>query len=340
MKKNLVHFLIVIASISSFSCSSRPSSTSGSTSATSDFDQWFYLFGTSSFQIRLFGATQENFDYLASYFEEMSDLTDAYNEPQGVKANLYTINHTNEPVVVDDKLAGVLQFALDMEKETKGYFNPLIGNLTNLWKDGINGIVNGIQTDTPYIPSDQAIAKAMAETSSSSLTLVGNTVTRQGTGIVDLGALAKGYSLREAEDYLAKSNVTRYIINAGTSSFAFGKTGSGNDWDVNFRDYPNAHFKCSLTSVGTSAVSEQSAVIDGKTYSHIVNPFTGSAEAKYVMASIKYPDPGLDDILSTVFMLVGEEGAKEYAKKYDGLGYAFYDGSTFASNESMGVYFV
>jgi thiamine biosynthesis lipoprotein ApbE len=83
-------------------------------------------------------------------------------------------------------------------------------------------------------------------------------------------------------------------------------------------------------------VTEQGAVIDGKTYSHLINPFTGSALATYVLVSAVNDDPGLDDAMSTAFFLMGEERAKTYASKL-GLGYCFYDGTTFSSSPDLEV---
>ena len=333
MKKRIGLALITLASVSLFSCSENISKK--------------VLYFNTTIDMDLYSATQTNSDYILSYFSTMSDLTDAYNEPLKASANLYTINHTNDPVVVDDKLRDILQFAIDMQKETEGYFNPLVGKLTSLWKDGINGIVDGVQTNpaVPYIPSDAAIKEALDETNSSTLTIVGNTVTRTGRGVVDLGALAKGYALREVRSYIKKQGISKYIINAGTSSIALGAASEGGKWKVSFSDYNDDHredghgayFYASDTCIGTSSINPQGATINGKNYSHIVNPFTGSAEASYIMATVKYDDPGICDVLSTVFMLIGEEKAKAYLQKYDGLSYTFYDGSKLSYSDNMGV---
>lgn len=289
----------------------------------------YTYFGTALFDVYLYNATSANLDYLSSYFSKMNDLTDAYTEPKGGVTSIYTINQTNDPVTVDDDLRDILKFALEMESVTEGYFNPLIGRLTTLWKAGI-------EAKPQYVPEQSGIDEALAEVKSSSLSIVGNVVTRTGNGLLDLGALAKGYSLREARRYLESEGVTNYLINAGTSSLALGKTKSGGDWKVSFSDYPTAYFKTSSTSIGTSSVSEQGMVIDGVTYSHIVNPFTGSAKADYVMVSIKGDDPGVDDVLSTVFMLGGPTLAAKFKDKYS-LEYAFYDGTDLTFTSGMGV---
>lgn len=322
MKKKSLFILLMTSCLAGVSCSS----------SLSDFDEWYYLFGTASFNIRLYNAKKENLDYLASYFTNLSSLTDAYTKPSEGVNTLYTINQSNDEVKIDDKLFDILQFSLDMKEATSGYFNPLIGRLTNIWKDAINA-------ETPYIPSKETIDAALAEISESSLTLdkTNKTAKRTGNAIVDLGALAKGYALREATRYLKENGVSEYLINAGTSSLALGKTKENSDWTVSFRDYDGAKFKCSNTCIGTSSISEQGATIEGKNYSHIVNPFTGSAEASYVMCTLKGDDPAIDDVMSTVFMLVGPDGAAEYKKTY-GMAYAFYDGKNFTATDDMGVY--
>lgn len=63
---------------------------------------------------------------------------------------------------------------------------------------------------------------------------------------------------------------------------------------------------------------------------------TGSGESNYVFASLIGDDPGVDDALSTLFMLIGKDAALPFVKKYNLKGYAFYDETTFTASTSMG----
>lgn len=298
MKKASLVFSVVSLSLGLFSCAN---------STGQDVSKVVYAFDT-TVEIDLFGATQADADKIGSDLEGLSSLFDGYTVPATGQTTLYTLNHTNDPVTVDQRLADILSFALEMERDSGGYLNPLVGGLANLWK-------NAIGAATPYIPSDADIQACLATINNSSLKVEGNVVTRTGDAIIDLGALAKGYALRTSLAYLQEKNLTKYVINAGSSSMLVGQTKAGTDWDVNYRVYDEATYKLSGSGIATSAVDQQGAKINGKWYSHIVNPLTGSGESNYVFASLIGDDPGVDDALSTLFMLIGKDAALPFVDR-------------------------
>jgi FAD:protein FMN transferase len=278
-------------------------------------------------QTSVFSAVEE----VLSHFDV---LTDNFTERDDDLVNVYALNHTSDPVEVDPDLAAILSYALEMEKETDGLFNPLSGNLISLWKAGI-------EASTPYVPETSHISQAVNEikdTEHNYLSISGNTVQRVGVCTIDLGAIAKGFALRFAEKTLQNLGVSTYLLNAGNSSIALGEKGNSSDlWSVGLLDLSGAYLKLAKTAIGTSAITEQKAVIDGVTYSHLVNPLTGSAEATGVMAMAVGEDPALCDILSTVFMVGGLEKTQAYATKF-GVSYLFYDGTTLTHSDELEVY--
>jgi thiamine biosynthesis lipoprotein len=317
MKKTLAFFVLAILSLAAGGCQAASSSSSSSVAVS---EGKYYLFD-SYVDIKLYGGTAAEVGAIGDYLSSFSSLIDAYTEPEAGEVTLWTVNHTNEELEVPQALANVLSFALEMEKETDGYLNPLIGNLANLWKDGIEASV-------PYIPAQKDIDAALAELEASALTVEGTKVKRTGGAIVDLGALGKGYALREVQKMIEGYGLAAYLVDAGSSSMIMGAKDDGSAWRIGFNIGEGKPTPAILSlkdsAMGTSSVTEQGAVIDGATYSHIVNPFTGSAKATYVLASAIGPDPGIDDVMSTCFFLMGEDIAQSYAAKM-GLGYCFYD---------------
>lgn len=312
---------------------------SGCAQEVTDSTGVYSLFGTSSFDIRLYKTEKSKLDYLVNYFTSLSNEIDAYTEPSNGAITLYSVNHTNEPVKVSQQLFDILTFAIDMQKESEGWLNPFLGNITTLWKEKVVDAKDPTASDVAYVESQ--LPSLLAETNNTSITFDESnlTVTRNGTGTIDLGALGKGYSLREAKRYLEEQKVTAYLINGGSSSMIFGTTKAGADWKINFKDCQGAYFTASNTGIGTSSLDEQAAVVDGKTYTHIVNPFTGSALSTYTMCTIRSDDPGLDDVFSTVFMVAGVEKADYFVSKIEKdfgihMSYAFYTKGTDTWNTS------
>lgn len=318
MKKSLVFFAAALASSIASGCATISSSASSSSAEAAKGE--FYLFDT-FVDVALYRGTDEEVSAIGDYLSSFSALIDGYAEPAAGETTLWTVNHTNEEIEVPPALADILSFALEMEEATDGYLNPLIGSLANLWKAGVEASV-------PYIPAQKDIDAALAEMNASSLTVEGTKVKRTGGAIVDLGALGKGYALREVKKMIEGYGLSAYLVNAGSSSMIMGAKEDGSAWRIGFNVGGGQNTPAILTlqdnSMGTSSVTEQGAVIGGATYSHIVNPFTGSAKASYVLASAIGPDPGIDDVMSTCFFLMGEDIAQSYAAKM-GLGYCFYD---------------
>ncbi|MCI1244548.1 MAG: FAD:protein FMN transferase [Bacilli bacterium] len=270
----------------------------------------FYLFDTTVSAV-LYESEQENIDYLENYLTTLSGELDAYAKPAEGTSTLYTLNHTNEPVEVSQGLFDALSFAVSMQEATEGYFNPFIGAISSLWKDDVLSKTDPTASDVSGVESQ--LPELLREMRATSLTMDQEklTVRRNGEGLIDLGALAKGYAFLGVRDYLRKEGIGAYLVNGGTSSILLGTTAKGEPWKVNFNDAPNCYFKAASTALATSSESEQCVRVDGTTYSHIVNPFTGEAVSPYRMCTVVSEDPALDDVLSTAFMLAGGSKAKE-----------------------------
>ena len=94
-------------------------------------------------------------------YEGLEDVTaeiEEFLERFTIEANPYTksdtynnvgvINATNDPVVVSDDLYALIKTSWEIKEETEGYFNPLISDLTLLWKKTLFG---GLVPDRDYI---------------------------------------------------------------------------------------------------------------------------------------------------------------------------------------------
>ena len=250
------------------------------------------------------------FDILAKY----NDLADNYKEIRSIN-NIATINKSNDKIEIDKALYDLLARSFELKEITNGYFNPLIGGLSNLWKNSLKN---------SQIPNENLILEEINKMNSSSIVLSNDEenkyyVQRIGDGLIDLGAITKGYVMDLISSYLKGSNNTSYIVNAGKSSILLGeKFNDTGLFNLTINDVAkNAYISCKNTIVTTSGVSERGKTIDGVTYSHIVNPFTGSAVNNYDMAYIIGNEGALCDALSTTFMMLDLETIKKYAEQYD-----------------------
>lgn len=299
-----------------------------SCSQDSSLESKVFCFDT-AIDIRLFEGEKNNLKDIENIFNYYDKITDNYKERD--TNNVYSINHTNEDVKVDETLYSVLQksFAL---KEDVCYFNPLCGSLVKKWKESLK---------SSQILDETTISNELTKMNNSSVLFKENSVVqRLGEAEIDLGAVAKGFALDEVKSYLDSKSLSKYLINSGYSSILLGQKSSDDGlFSVGLSDIENAYLKLSNCFVSTSGVSTQGVKIDDQIYSHIVNPYTGSAINNYDTVIVVSDSGYLGDALSTSFMLssVDEIKAVEQSKNVKAL--VIKDKTIIYKNESLEVYY-
>ncbi len=287
--------------------------------------------------VRLYNSSEKTIgriSYQLDYFSRIFDSDVDYSSP--TLNTVYTLNMTNDPIVVPYELGDCINKAIELGEETNGYFNLLSRDLNQLWKTRIFDA-------TPSVPSENEITREMEKMSSSSISLSLNqdnswTVTRNGDARIDLGGIAKGYALKWVESYLEEKHIDKYMVNLGHSSVALGKTPNGEKWTLNISDGNEGRVISIKTkgplSISTSGSTTQKAKIGDKTYTHIVNPKTGSAEATLSLVSLSLGDPLKEDVYSTAAYTMGkEEGLAFLSSK--GAKYVVADGKSPAVSEGF-----
>ena len=271
------------------------------------------------------GKTYSEIKSILKKCDELADVT-----KQREATNVWSLNQTNEKLEISEELYNMLKTAKELQQSLE-YFNPLIGSLSNKWKNSLN--LRKDMDHEPAVLSDEIIQEELAKINSSELiieeTKQGYFAQRVGEAQIDLGAIAKGYSLDQCTHYLNNhtGDTEQYLINAGFSSLLLGenwkKDGfSSNriyDFTVDITDVPSAYFYARNCVVSTSGISEQSATINGVTYSHIINPKTGKAvtENDSVIVITPHEKACLGDALSTSMMMNSIDEIKEIEKKLD-----------------------
>ncbi len=278
-KRVLAGFLIVLLT----SCSSN---TSPVESKIFPFDTYVETF--------LYDGNKSNLTDIENIINLYDKLADNYRARD--INNVYTLNTTNDTVQVDEGLYKMLQKAYSVNKEGAEYYNPLCGSLAKKWKEAL---------EATTVLSQDVISNELAKIATSDLTFLDNfIVKRSGEGEIDLGGMAKGYTLDVVKSYLDENNLKQYLINAGSSSILLGEKKSKDGlFKVGLKDVDNAYLKVKNCFVSTSGVSEQFVEIDGVKYSHIVNPLNGKANYEYDAVVVISETGYYGDALSTSMMM-------------------------------------
>ncbi len=134
---------------------------------------------------------------------------------------------------------------------------------------------------------------------------------------IDLGGVAKGFAIGRMAAVLKEQGVADGIIEGGGDLVVT----ASRSYTIGIQDPfgPRGRPAARLVvtgpaSVFTSGDYEQYATIDGKTYSHIIDPKTGYPAEGPKSATLIGSDPAMTDALATALIAMGLERAKEFAR--------------------------
>jgi len=168
-------------------------------------------------------------------------------------------------------------------------------------------------------PSEEQIGKALPAVNYRHVLLdpKNQTVQFSQKGVrIDLGGIAKGYSVDCAIDVLRARGFTRAYVSAGGDSRIIGDR-FGKPWMVGIRDPRKGEgeviTRIPLTdaAISTSGDYERFFDEDGVRYHHIIDPHTGHSASKVRSATVIGPNATRTDGLSKTAFVLGPEKAME-----------------------------
>ena len=291
----------------------------------------FFSFDT-VIDIKLYEGEKIDLEYAKKYIEFYNDISDNY-EHTGYTTNIYDINQLTGEIEIYDELYDLLKKSFDIKNEGAQYFNPLCGSLAKKWKESLKN---------QQILPENVINEELLKMNSSSIIFKGNNkIERIGEAEIDLGGIAKGYALDQAKGYLESKEIKHYLIDGGQSSILLGEKKSKDGlFSIGLSKYIHkAYLKLKNCFVSTSGNETQGVTINGVTYSHIVNPITGSTVMNYdsVIVISEYGYYG--DALSTSMMMNSIEEIKTIEQEHNVQTIVIKDNKIVYQNEGLKVYY-
>jgi len=210
---------------------------------------------------------------------------------------------------VSEETLEVIEDAIKFSNLTDGAFDITCRPLINLWKRA---------KKEEKVPTEEEIEEAISLVDYQRIILEANQIRLEKKGMqIDLGGIAKGYAVDKAIEALKKNGVKRALVNAGGDLYALGTDRQGEKWQIGVQDPREENkiidiIKVKDKAVATSGDYRRYFSLEGKRFSHIVNPKTGLTVQDVPMSvTIIGPDATTTDALSTgVFVLGPEEGMK------------------------------
>ncbi len=209
-------------------------------------------------------------------------------------------------VAVSLDLWRVLHRAQEIARLTDGAFDPTIGPLSRLWR-------RARKLREPPAPQRLAEARALVGYRFLHLDETARAIRFDKPGMqLDLGGIAKGYAADAAQKVLRDLGITRALVAAGGDVVAADPPPGIDHWRVAIAALSSAERAESAlplcrAAVSTSGDAEQFVEIDGRRYSHIVDPFTGLGLTNGVQATVVAADGTASDALATALCVLGPE---------------------------------
>ncbi len=283
--------------------------------------EFLLLFDTVT-QIVGYSESREEFTMQAQLIydtlKEYHQLYDIYNNYNGIN-NLKTINDQagKAPVIVDQRIIDMLLFSKEVYDLSEGKVNAAFGAVLKIWHDyRKEGIENSEKAKLPPVEllmessKHTDISKMIIDEENSTVFLTDPAMS------LDVGAIAKGYSVEEVSKIALKNGFTSGLISVGGNVRAIGiKADTGAPWKVGIQNPMGqegdnlSHVNLSNASLVTSGIYERYYIVDGRSCHHIIDPDTLYPAEYFASVSILCPDSGLADALSTsLFNMPFEQG--------------------------------
>ena len=131
---------------------------------------------------------------------------------------------------------------------------------------------------------------------------------------IGFGGIGKGYAAERAKMVMTKYNLRGGLVNASGDLLCWGSPPNADSWNVKIPDPRNRSLdlldiNLDHGSVVTSGSYENYTVIDGKRYSHIINPRTGMPVTHTKNVTVVAPNAEFGDALATALSVLPiEEG--------------------------------
>jgi FAD:protein FMN transferase len=210
-------------------------------------------------------------------------------------------------VIVDKEVFDLIERSLKISSITDGAFDITYGSLDKrLW--------NFDKTMTA-LPDDDT-AKGMVKLINYKNVILDKencTVMLKEKGMrIGFGGIGKGYAAEMAKALLQKEGVQAGIINAAGDLTTWGFQANGKPWTIGIANPDNAHLPFSYMNVTNMAVAtsgnyEKFVKINGKKYSHTINPKTGLPVTGIKSVTIISPNAEIADAMATPVTIMGIE---------------------------------
>jgi thiamine biosynthesis lipoprotein len=254
-------------------------------------------------------------------FEKIAQLNATFSDYDSDTevSRLSRLSGQGKAVPVSSILWKVLTQAQALAVDTGGAFDVTVGPLVNTWRRARR---------KRELPSEELIAEMKARVGFEHVRLNEQAQTVEllrPEMRLDFGAIVKGVAIDEALDVVKNRGITRVLISGGGDMAAGDPPPGQPGWRIEIAalDAPSAPpaqvLLLANRAMATSGDIFQHVEIDGKRYSHIVDPRTGVGLTDHSLVTVVASDCATADALATAVSVLGPDAGLKLIERKDNV---------------------
>jgi len=264
-----------------------------------------FVFGT-SYNIIYYDVGISFEEEIIQLFEDINNSISTYIPTSDISR----INSGDSGVIVDAYFKEIFSKSERIFKETKGYFDPTVGNLVNAWGFGPEKPLNNLDSSS--------VKDLMKFVGFDKVTIENNQVIKKySETYFDFNSIGKGYGLDIIARFLESKKIKNYLIEIGGEVRVKGTKPEGKIWTVQLEN-PNTdgtrsaytYLQLTNSSMASSGNYRKFRMAPtGEKYVHTINPKTGFALESNLLAATVIAELDCADVdaYATAFMAMGLE---------------------------------
>ncbi|TRW27597.1 FAD:protein FMN transferase [Flavobacterium zepuense] len=224
-------------------------------------------------------------------------------------------NASIQPVKVDREVFNLTQRALIISEITNGAFDISFATMDKIWR---------FDSTMTKMPTPEEVKRSVAKVGYKNIVLdsMQSTIFLKLPGMkIGFGSIGKGYAADKARQLMEKRGVPAGIINASGDMATWGKQPNGTNWNIGITNPFDTNKYIAIVPLGRDAVTtsgnyEKFVVLNGKHYSHIINPVTGYPATGLTSVTVFGPSAEMANGFSTSLMVLGKKAGLKLINKH------------------------
>lgn len=223
---------------------------------------------------------------------------------------------TTDWQAIDAETCALIARALDLGRDTGGAFDITVAPLVDAWGFG--------PPEPGDLPNGERIRAMLAKTGENAIEVDCDRPAlrkRWAEVSVDLSGIAKGYAADVVATLLERRGITRYLVEIGGEIRVRGVNGDNDAWRIAVENAEPGAAPVTVVAMthggfATSGDYRNFVEVDGRRYSHLIDPATGRpVDSGLAAVSVLAEDSATADALATALMAMGPDAARAFATR-------------------------